>query len=190
MLRAHPRAHPTRALSRLPTCPADPRFDDLSGTFDDRRFRNSYSFLGDVKENEIAAIRKELSGGVKGARGTKESRKAARAMPEERRMQLQRMLTQLQQQRGEERVSDAVRNALASRKSEERKAVAGGKTPYFPKRSELKQIMATERYKALEARGDGAVAKAMKKRRKKLMGKERKSTPFPSRRGVDPSEGR
>lgn len=38
----------------------DPRFDDLSGTFNEEYFRKSYSFLSDMKDNEIQVLHKKL----------------------------------------------------------------------------------------------------------------------------------
>jgi ribosomal RNA-processing protein 36 len=159
-------------------------------------FRKSYAWLGEVKDNEIAALKAELAGG-----SSKAARKAARGMDPERREGLQALLSQLRQQRTDERVGDAVRAGVAARKAEERAAVAAGKAPYFPKRRELRELAASERFKLLEGRGDGAVAKALLKRRKKLAGKERKGgatagggggvyAPFSARRGVDAAEGR
>lgn len=183
--------------ARPPARAADPRFDDLSGAFDAAVFRKSYAWLGEVKDNEIAALKAELAGG-----SSKAARKAARGMDPERREGLQALLSQLRQQRTDERVGDAVRAGVAARKAEERAAVAAGKAPYFPKRRELRELAASERFKLLEGRGDGAVAKALLKRRKKLAGKERKGgataggggggvyAPFSARRGVDAAEGR
>ena len=171
----------------------DPRFDGLSGTFNADIFRKSYAFLDEVRDNEIAALKVELAGGEAsvGVKSGKKRRKLAAAVPAERRTELQGLLTKLQQQRSEEKVASAVRSSLAAAKKEERAKVAAGlKLPYFPKRREVRQMVATERYKALEARGDAAVAKALKKRRKKLMGKERKAAPFPTRRGVEEGAGR
>jgi len=181
---------------------ADPRFDDLSGAYDAGIFRKAYSWLGEVKDNEIAALKAELAGGGSGGGApTKAARKAARSMEPERREGLQTLLSQLRQQRTEERVAEGVRATLAQRKAEERARVAGGKLPYFPKRRELRELAAGERFKVLEGRGEGAVAKALLKRRKKLAGKERKGgatagggsgvyAPFSARRGVDAAEGR
>jgi len=38
----------------------DPRFDSLSGTFDNKSFKSSYAFLTEYKRNDLENLRKEL----------------------------------------------------------------------------------------------------------------------------------
>lgn len=38
----------------------DPRFDSLCGTYDEKHFKKAYSFLNQVKENDLKALQKEL----------------------------------------------------------------------------------------------------------------------------------
>ena len=38
----------------------DPRFDSLCGTFNKKAFENSYSFLTEVKQNDLKSLQKEL----------------------------------------------------------------------------------------------------------------------------------
>jgi ribosomal RNA-processing protein 36 len=38
----------------------DPRFDSLSGTFDNKSFKSSYAFLTEYKQNDLENLRKEL----------------------------------------------------------------------------------------------------------------------------------
>lgn len=40
--------------------PRDPRFDSLCGEFNEKAFKNSYSFLTEVKENDLEKLKKEL----------------------------------------------------------------------------------------------------------------------------------
>ncbi|OAD60368.1 Ribosomal RNA processing protein 36 like protein [Eufriesea mexicana] len=45
--------------------PRDPRFDSLCGTFDKKRFNKAYSFLSDVKKNDLEKLKKKLKGSEK-----------------------------------------------------------------------------------------------------------------------------
>lgn len=38
----------------------DPRFDSLCGTYNEKAFKNSYSFLSQVRENDLQSLKKEL----------------------------------------------------------------------------------------------------------------------------------
>ena len=41
--------------------PRDPRFDSLCGTFNEKAFKNSYSFLDEVKKNDLKTLKEELN---------------------------------------------------------------------------------------------------------------------------------
>lgn len=38
----------------------DPRFDSLSGTFNEKAFKHSYAFVSDLRENDLKTLKKEL----------------------------------------------------------------------------------------------------------------------------------
>lgn len=40
--------------------PRDPRFDGLCGTYDEKAFKNAYSFLSEFKQNDLKRLKKEL----------------------------------------------------------------------------------------------------------------------------------
>ena len=40
--------------------PRDPRFDSLCGTFNQKAFKNSYSFLFEVKKNDLNTLKEQL----------------------------------------------------------------------------------------------------------------------------------
>lgn len=150
----------------------DPRFDSTSGDYKEDLFRSNYKFLGEYKEGEIAALKKELSSPA--------CREPAR------RAEVQALLTKLQQQRAEEVQKEHSSSVLRKLKKEEAAKVADGKTPFFMKKSDVKRVVATERFRNLEAKGGAAVEKALKKRRKKLLGKELKAEAMPTtRRGFE-----
>lgn len=41
--------------------PRDPRFDSLCGTFNEKAFKNAYSFVSKLKERDLQALKKQLS---------------------------------------------------------------------------------------------------------------------------------
>lgn len=150
----------------------DPRFDSTSGDYKEDLFRSNYKFLGEYKEGEIAALKSELA--------------SSACRDPARRAEVQALLTKLQQQRAEELQKEHSSAVLRKLKKEEAAKVAAGKTPFFMKKSDVKRVVATERFRNLEAKGGAAVEKALKKRRKKLLGKERKAEAMPTeRRGIE-----
>jgi ribosomal RNA-processing protein 36 len=154
---------------------ADPRFDARGGAHAaagaEGAARKAYAFLEGYRDSEIAALQAELR----------------KARTDEARGALKAALVRLQQQRGEDARRESTRTSLAALKREERAKVAAGKTPYFPKRRELKEAVAIQRFKELEARGDAAVSKAMRRRAKKVLGKQRKAAKLPAvRRSAPP----
>ena len=145
----------------------DPRFEPATGKFDAALFRANYSFLGEYKESEIAALRAELGA----------------CREPSRRAELAALLAQSSQQRNEEVEREAVRAALTKRKREEAAAVAAGKKPFFLKRADLKKVVAEERFRLLQEKGGAAaVDRALQRRRKKLLGKEKRSGRLPAPR--------
>lgn len=161
------------AQHRPSPSPPDPRFDVTSGTYNEDLFRSAYAFLDEYREDEA-----------------KQLRQAARvATDAEERETAKSALSRLQQQRTEEARKAASRTALREHKREVAARVAAGHKPYFPKRSELKEIAAASRFNALEERGGAAaVDRALAKRRKKLAGRSKAAMPTAgpptARRGI------
>jgi ribosomal RNA-processing protein 36 len=120
--------------------------------------------LGEYKDKEIAALKAELKMAKAPSDGT----------------ELQTLLTKLQQQRAEELRKAAVRTVVRNQKKNEVDKISEGKRPYFLKKSALRDIAAATRFTELESKGDSAMEKAFKKRRKKLAAKDRKWLPTPS----------
>jgi hypothetical protein len=140
----------------------DPRFDASSGDFSEAQFHRSYAFLDEHRAAELAALRRE----------------AAREKDPARARELQA---------GAARLSQALAEAAQRRKLEEAKkgatgasaeAVAAGGRAFFPKKRDLRELEAVERFKALEAAGGAAaVEKALKRKRVVLQKKDRTRLP-------------
>ena len=140
----------------------DPRFDASSGNFIEAHFQRSYAFLDEHRAAELAAAQ----------------RAAARERDPARKRALQADAT---------RLSQALADSAQRRKLEEAKrgavgatadAVAAGGRAFFPKKRDLKELEAVERFKALEAAGGAAaVEKALKRKRVVLQKKDRTRLP-------------
>lgn len=140
----------------------DPRFEDTSGKFDQEIFDQAYGFLGEYKDSEIQALKKEV-------KDLKD--------PEERKEMLA-VLKRLQQQRADEQRAAAVRKVAADTAKESRAHVSAGGKAFYLKKRDLRELAAVERFKTLEARGGNALDKALQKRRKKIASKDRKKLPM------------
>ena len=153
----------------------DPRFEESSGTYSAEAFQKSYGFLSDYRHSEITALREQTN----------------KVTDPELRADMKAALQKLLQDRAESKRAESLRGVLAGIKREESSKVAAGlKKPYFPKRRELREMVATERFKELEGKGDAALAKAMRKKSKKRLGQQFKHSAMPAaRRTGPPPEG-
>ena len=98
-----------------------------------------------------------------------------KAKSKERKTELQREVTRLEQQRASQRVQDGTQRSLDKVKAQQRAQVASGKNPFFLKRRQLKELALAERFKLLEEKGGrAAVERAIRKRREKNAQKDRK----------------
>lgn len=143
----------------------DPRFDELSGTFNQEKFDEAYSFLDDIKANEKEQLKREL-------RKTKQL---------DRKHQLQSLLKRMEQQEAAKKSADAKREAERQRKKAEMELVKQGKRPFYLKKSDKKKLELAERYKELKS--SGKLEKYLKRKGKKMASKERKR--MPHRRGLE-----
>lgn len=51
--------------------PRDPRFDSLCGTYDEKAFKNAYSFLTEVKKNDLTVLKDELNNNAEDLKAVK-----------------------------------------------------------------------------------------------------------------------
>lgn len=136
----------------------DPRFGELSGQFDQKRFDNAYSFLRDYRKDEMNM----LKGQMKTTKDSKEREKMKKA--------LERMESQEISRAKEEHRAEIIRQHA----KEEREKVANGKKPYYLKEAEVKRIQLEQQFNSMSKR---KVNKAIEKKRKKIAGKEKKMLP-------------
>ncbi|KAG6039804.1 hypothetical protein E4U41_002128 [Claviceps citrina] len=135
--------------------PRDPRFDPLVGKLDEGKARRAYAFLDDYRETEMADLRARIK----------------KAKDPAEREALKRQLMSMESRKKAQRRKDEEAALLAEHRAREKELVAQGKTPYYLKRSEQKTKLLTGRY---EKMSKGQVERAIERKRKKVVGKEKK----------------
>lgn len=137
----------------------DPRFDDLSGTYNEAFFKNAYSFIGELKCKEKEKVQKQLK---------KEHDPAKKA-------KLSHLLLKMEEQEKREAEKDKRATRDRELKKEQIARVRGGKQPFFLKKSDKKVLELAEKYKKLKE--TGSLEKYMTKKRKKNASRDRKLLP-------------
>lgn len=141
------------------TVTRDPRFDDLSGEFNETYFKQAYGFLSDIKLREKQKLLKALK----------------KEKDEMKRTKLQQLLTRITQQEKAEREKEQRQHKEREIKKKERELIAEGKKPYFLKKSEKRKLELADKFKHLEE--SGKVDNYLAKRKKRNMKKDKKSLP-------------
>lgn len=134
----------------------DPRFDSLCGNFDEKAFKNSYSFLFKLKENDLKALKEELN--------TAEDPKTITKI----KYLIQRIENQLKEESRKKQREDL----KSAEKKEIVEAIKSGEKPIFKKKSEKKIINLVSQYEELKS--TGKLKKHIERLRKKRLGKDRK----------------
>ncbi|KAF6018802.1 RRP36 [Bugula neritina] len=132
----------------------DPRFDDLSGEFNEQLFKRSYKFIDKLKAKEFKAVSKIAED---------------EGLDEETRRRAKDMLTRLGQRKAAKKkviVDDTVEQRL---KEERKQAIKEGRKPFFLKSSEKQKLVLAEKYKELKEKGqlDSYVKKKRQQNSKK-----------------------
>ncbi|XP_057670218.1 ribosomal RNA processing protein 36 homolog [Diorhabda carinulata] len=136
--------------------PRDPRFDPLCGEFEDKIFKENYSFIKDIRLNEKRQLEEELKTCVNPKR------------KEIIRKLLQRMNNQLLEQERQEKE----KCKKIQKKSEIKEKLRNGEKPLFKKKSVEKLENAIEKYEELKK--SNKLQKHIEKKSKKLSSKERR----------------
>ncbi|KAG6005689.1 hypothetical protein E4U21_007753 [Claviceps maximensis] len=135
--------------------PRDPRFDPLVGNLDETKSRRAYAFLDEYRETEMADLRAQIKK-IKN--------------PDEKEV-LKRQLMSMESRKKAQKKKDEEQALLAEHRAKEKELVAQGKTPFYLKRSEQKKQLLVGRY---EKMSKGQVDRAIERKRKKVVGKEKK----------------
>jgi len=136
----------------------DPRFDNLSGKFNEDLFKKSYKFLSEMEENEMNMIQEKI-------------KKTKNSLEKEK-------LTRVYQSLKSKKQTEAAKERRQAIKREWRKKemqrVKEGKRPYFLKKADLKRMELIDKYKNTKSK---SIDKILEKRRKKNASKEHKLMP-------------
>ncbi|XP_037963644.2 ribosomal RNA processing protein 36 homolog [Plutella xylostella] len=130
----------------------DPRFDSLCGEFDKKQFSQDYSFLSDLRLNDIKSIRAELK----------------QTDDPEREIKLRRLLQRLTEQH---RATKRGKMEIEKKKLEKdfvEKEFKEGKQPYFKNKTEQKVEALVKQYEELKKEGAGRVQRHLKRRQQKV----------------------
>ncbi|XP_015120699.1 ribosomal RNA processing protein 36 homolog [Diachasma alloeum] len=136
--------------------PRDPRFDSLCGNFDEKAFKNSYSFLFKMKENDLKALKNELK--------TTEDPKQIKKI----KYLIQRIENQLKEESRKKQREDL----RSAEKREIVEAIKSGEKPKFRRKSEKRIVNLVSQYEELKS--TGKLKKHIERLRKKRLGKDRK----------------
>ncbi|XP_046557875.1 ribosomal RNA processing protein 36 homolog [Haliotis rubra] len=137
----------------------DPRFDDLSGKYNEAIFKSSYAFLDDVKQREKEKLAKQLK----------------KTKNDQKKKELQYLINRMEQQASADKQKQKRKELEKDWKKKELGRVVEGKNPYFLKKGDLRKLELAERFKELKK--TGKLDKYMGKKRKKNASKEKKKLP-------------
>lgn len=140
----------------------DPRFDDLSGEFNEHYFKSNYSFLFDIKAREKEKIKKIMK----------------KEKDPEKKGELQKLFNRMDQQEQAEKQKDKRKDIEKEWKKHEQSQVQQGKKPFFLKKTDLRKLELAEKYKELQK--SGKLETYLSKKRKKTAQKEKKKLPLMS----------
>ena len=137
----------------------DPRFDDLSGNYNEEMFEKSYDFINDIKRQELEAVKKQLK----------------KVKNKEKKEQLKGLLRKMKQETKLKEAKKKMKELQRNRKEEEKILIEKGKKPFYLKKSDRKKQELVEHYKELKS--GGKLDKYLSKKRKRNAMKEKKKLP-------------
>ncbi|CAG8441786.1 16645_t:CDS:2 [Acaulospora colombiana] len=144
----------------------DPRFDNLSGKFNEDLFEKSYDFLNEYKKSEIEELRNRIN-------KEKDPEEAGK---------LKQLLSKLQSKLSHEQNLKRKKRLKHERKKVELELVARGKAPFYLKKSEEKKLELVDKFEKIQQSNPKALDKIIEKRRKRNAAKEHKRVPFKRRK--------
>lgn len=145
----------------------DPRFEDLSGEFNEHFFYEGYGFLDDMRDEEIRAMKK--SHVKKGIHAREKNELTAE-------------ITRLQQVRARSLRSRHARKARAKHNKTNRERLKAGQRAFFPKKRQLREEASKLQYEDLKAKGGSKAVQTKlrrirEKKRRKANKKQRHQMP-------------
>lgn len=133
----------------------DPRFEALTGQLDEAKFAKNYAFLDEYRESEMAELRMQI-------------KKTKDVTVKEG---LKRQLLSMESKKKARQKKDAETQLLQEHRKKEKELVAQGKQPFYLRKSEQKKQLLMDRYAGMSK---SQVDRAIERKRKKVVGKEKK----------------
>ena len=146
----------------------DPRFEALSGQFNQDMFDKAYAFVGEKREDEIKKLKDQMK----------------KLKNKEKRDLLQDELKELQRVQQAEAAAKDNRARLQERRRDERSAVEHGKKPFFLKKSDERVLNLARRYQELQSKSPRKIDDIASKKRKKNAQKDHRYVPYARRNGT------
>ncbi|KAJ2884744.1 rRNA biogenesis protein rrp36 [Coemansia aciculifera] len=143
----------------------DPRFDSLSGHFNEDLYEKSYGFLDRQQEEEIESLKTQMQ-------------KIKSRDPHEA-QRIQTVVSSMQSQIAAKKQKKHSQDLKRKHRKLELEAVKQGKTPYFLKKSDLKGMEAAEKFTKLK--DSSKLDTYMEKRRKRNATKDHRHMPYQRR---------
>ncbi|KAJ1818974.1 rRNA biogenesis protein rrp36 [Coemansia sp. RSA 2599] len=143
----------------------DPRFDNLSGNFNEDLFEKSYAFLDEQRQQEIESMRKQVQ------------RLKNKDPSEAERIQL--AINSLQSQLAAKSQKKRVQELKRRHRVKEVEAVKQGKQPYFLKKKDLKDLEVAQKFSQLK--DSSKLEGFLEKRRKRNATKDHRHMPYQRR---------
>ncbi|KAJ2413774.1 rRNA biogenesis protein rrp36 [Coemansia sp. IMI 209128] len=143
----------------------DPRFDNLSGHFNEDLYEKSYGFLDKQREEEIESLKAQMQ-------------KIKNRDPHEA-QRIQTVVSSMQSQMAAQRQKKHTQELKRTHRKKELEAVKQGKTPYFLKKSDLKGLEVAEKFTKLK--GESKLDNYLEKRRKRNATKDHRRMPYQRR---------
>jgi ribosomal RNA-processing protein 36 len=152
--------------------PLDPRVSNLHGHLDVGQFEHNFDFIKEIREKEMTDLRKRIAARKLGGRKGQKKRRELGLTHSDDASTLESDKTELKRLLQEN--ADLKRNQIERaakqtvKKSLQQQVAEGASGVYFPKKRDLKRMHLEAKFEEIRKRGgDGAVEKALAKRRKK-----------------------
>merc|ERR1719319_94329 len=134
----------------------DPRFDPLCGEFDDKLFKESYTFVNEVKARELVALKKELKAEEDG----------------ERREKVKYLIQRMENQLRSEAQVLAKRAKEEGEVKERKEQLRAGEKPRYLSKAKQKEVDMVKQFEELKEKG--GLDTFIRKKTKKNDSKEKK----------------
>ena len=134
----------------------DPRFDGVSGTYDEKAWKKNYKFVGEIKASEKVQLKTQLH---------KETDPA-----EKKKLKL--LLQRVQNREKSEQLKEKKEAEAQMEREENIARLKQGKKPVYKTKSFRKKEELAEKF--VELKESGRLDKYMQKKRKKMAGKSKK----------------